>query len=117
MPENTQNLISWFIAILATNGVLIVGAIIGWVWQGRKNKREIKQQDFELAQKRVDALKALQNYGDTQALERLSLQEQVRVINAKLFGIECWARCMSHQLEEHGIKPYTMEEAIQRNCT
>lgn len=116
MPETTKELITWIFALIATNGVLIIGAIAGWIWQGKKNKRDIASQDFDNAQKRVDALKALQNYGDAQVLEKLSLQEQIRILNARVYGVECWARCMSKQLEENGIKPYTMEEALKRNC-
>ena len=114
--ESVREIIGWAIALFATNGIIIIGAILGWIYQGKKNKRDLKATDYENAKKRLDALKALQEYGDEQTLEKLSLQEQIHVLNARLWGVECWARCLTEQLKDNDIIPYTMEEAIERNC-
>ena len=111
-----KDFIGWFIALIATNGVLIVGAIFGWVWKGRQNKRELQSADLKLIKERQDAIKILKEYGDETTVENLDLHQQVRLLNARMTGLECQVQCLSAQLREAGIKPVTLEEALARNC-
>lgn len=111
-----QSLIAWIVGLFATNVVVIVGSILGWIWNGKKNKRELSALDSKNAKDRIDALKVLQEYGDDKALENLDLQQQLIVLNAKVTGLICQVACLSKQLSDAGIKPVTMEEALARGC-
>lgn len=54
MSESTQELMKWIIPLIITNGVMLVGSIIGWILQGKKSKKELRNSDLSAGQMAID---------------------------------------------------------------
>ena len=78
MPESTQELIKWLIPLIITNGVMLVGSIIGWILQGKKGKKELRNSDLSAGQTAIDATADALAISKDAALQVKEVRDELR---------------------------------------
>lgn len=121
---DTAGLIKAVIALIATDGVLIVGAVIGWYKFFRMLKREVKAADIKNAKDKTDALETMDEYVDKAVNKSVALSQRVADLEMQVAQLQktqresdCYIASLLAQIREAGIQnPITREEALKRGC-
>ena len=78
MSESTQELMKWIIPLIITNGVMLVGSIIGWILQGKKSKKELRNSDLSAGQMAIDTTADALAISEAAAAQVKEVREELR---------------------------------------
>jgi hypothetical protein len=127
MPDTiiltTQQVIGWVIGLLATNGVIIVGAIIGWVKVVKMIPKDLESASIKNAKDKKDAIDTMDDFIDKTINKSVSLNEKIMDLESQIQAVrreqrdsDCWIASLLFQMQEARLQPVTKEQAIARGC-